>query len=227
MPVDVTDLPLLGAGREADVYALDDVRVLRRYRRGADASHEARVMRHVAAHGYPVPTVHDVAGPDLVMDRLTGPTMAHAMLSWQLPPDEGARILADLHRDLHALPPYEGTDPILHLDLHPENVLITPAGPVVIDWHNATTGPADYDIAVTALIFGELVLSPMIEVPEIREMVRGLLRTFLVHAGGRPETMLDRAITKRLDDQMLSAEEKANLGAAAAVVADTVAQLPA
>lgn len=40
----------------------------------------------------------------------------------------------------------------VHLDLHPGNMLLGPAGPVVIDWRNATEGSPELDPAVTALI---------------------------------------------------------------------------
>lgn len=69
-------MELIGAGRDADVWALDSTRVLRRYRHGGSADEEARVMAHLAGVGFAVPRVHDVNGADLVMDRLTGPTMA-------------------------------------------------------------------------------------------------------------------------------------------------------
>jgi len=61
------------------VYALDEGRVLRRFRSGRSAEHEARVMRWLAAQGYPVPVVHEATGPDLVMERLHGPTMSEAL----------------------------------------------------------------------------------------------------------------------------------------------------
>ena len=44
--------PLLTSGREADVSALDDKRVLRRYRREADVTGEAGAMRHLAGLGW-------------------------------------------------------------------------------------------------------------------------------------------------------------------------------
>jgi hypothetical protein len=46
--VDATTAPL-GSGRTADVYALDERRVLRRYRTGGDVRAEAEVMRHLHA----------------------------------------------------------------------------------------------------------------------------------------------------------------------------------
>jgi Phosphotransferase enzyme family len=69
----------LASGREADVFALDETRVLRRYRRSADATAEAEVMAYVRGLGYPVPAVYRASGPDLVMERLDGPTMTQAM----------------------------------------------------------------------------------------------------------------------------------------------------
>ncbi len=47
-------MELIASGRDADVWALDAERVLRRYRNGRDMDREASVMRHAAAHGYPV-----------------------------------------------------------------------------------------------------------------------------------------------------------------------------
>ncbi len=72
--------PLLASGRAADVYDLGDGTVLRRYRHSRhDTEHEARVMRHVAEHGFPVPEVQRAEGRDLVMDRVDGPTMLEAI----------------------------------------------------------------------------------------------------------------------------------------------------
>src|ERR1700685_4795114 len=67
--------PIIGAGRAADVYALGDGRVVRRFRTPHDAQPEAELMRHLAAAGYPVPAVYDADGPDLVMERLDGRDM--------------------------------------------------------------------------------------------------------------------------------------------------------
>lgn len=48
---------LLGSGRSADVFAIDDQWVLRRGREGRDATAEAAVMCHLAERGYPVPRI--------------------------------------------------------------------------------------------------------------------------------------------------------------------------
>jgi tRNA A-37 threonylcarbamoyl transferase component Bud32 len=70
---------LIAMGRTADVFALDDSRVLRRYRRGGPARKEARLMAYLLKQGYPVPRVLDVADGDLVLQRLHGPTMLDAL----------------------------------------------------------------------------------------------------------------------------------------------------
>lgn len=74
---------LLGAGRSADVYAIGGGLVLRRYRHPFDARREAEVMAYLAGRGYPVPEVRpgDHGPADLVMERLPGPTMLHAVLA--------------------------------------------------------------------------------------------------------------------------------------------------
>src|SRR5690606_39996354 len=70
-------LKLIGTGRTADVYALDEHRVLRRYRDPARAvvAREAAAIAHVAAHGFPAPAVFAADGTDLVMERLHGPVL--------------------------------------------------------------------------------------------------------------------------------------------------------
>lgn len=152
--------PLLASGRAADVYDLGDGTVLRRYRDGGiDLEIEARIMAHVADRGYPVPTVHSVDGSDLVMDRIDGPTMLEALQAAPWKVVWYARRLARLQRRLAQLKAPDwllaGTaDPttpqsVLHLDLHPMNVIMSTRGPVVIDWTNAAGGPAGFDGAIT------------------------------------------------------------------------------
>lgn len=150
---------LLGTGRTADVYALDENRVLRRYRTGLTAAGEAAVMTHLAAAGYPVPPAEPGPLPtDLVMPRLQGPTMLAALLHGQMTARTAGETLAGLLEKLHALPARLAARPgdrILHLDLHPDNVLLTPDGPMVIDWTNSQEGPPGLDWAMSALILAQ------------------------------------------------------------------------
>jgi aminoglycoside phosphotransferase (APT) family kinase protein len=208
----------LASGRSADVFALDEHRVLRRYRAPVDVAAEAAVMTYVAGHGFPVPRVHRAAGRDLVMERLHGPTMLQAAVRGALGPVAAARLLADLHHRLHELPPLLGADPaarILHLDLHPDNVVLTPDGPVVIDWCNADEGPPDLDVAVTAVIIAEVAVGTA---GALAPMAEELLAAFLRCAPGEPLRELERAVQRRRGDAGLGQAEKARLPAAEALI---------
>ena len=75
---------LLASGRDADVFALDRRRVLRRYRDGGDTAPEAAVMAYLSGAGYPVPEVHSADGPEMVLERLDGETLLDALLAGRL-----------------------------------------------------------------------------------------------------------------------------------------------
>jgi aminoglycoside phosphotransferase (APT) family kinase protein len=148
--------PPLGSGRSAEIYDLGRGRVLRRYRdRARPAEREAEVISWAGAHGVPVPEVFDVDGPDIVMEKVDGPTMLAdlARRPWRLA--SHAATLARLHEQVHAVPavdgrraPFGDDGVLLHLDLHPDNVLMSARGPVLIDWEGAGRGPAEADLAI-------------------------------------------------------------------------------
>ena len=137
----------VGAGRASTVLDLGDGRVLRR---GGAPAREAAIMEHARSAGYPVPAVHEVREDALVLERIDGPTMMQDVRRrpWRL--GAHGRLLAGLHRRLHAIPYQDAA--LLHLDLHPLNVLLGPEGPVVIDWTNARAGPPALDVALTWVI---------------------------------------------------------------------------
>jgi aminoglycoside phosphotransferase (APT) family kinase protein len=214
----MADAAPLASGRDADVFAIDARRVLRRYRKGGDVAAEATIMRYVAGFGFPVPAVHEAHGPDLVLDRVDGPTMASALAAGKLGLGDAAQQLADLHRRLHELPPRLGRDPgarVLHMDLHPENVMLSPGGPVVIDWRNATEGPPDLDVAMSAVILAQVAVD---ETHAWAGPATVLLTAFLRRVGGNPIRILDQAVAIREADPGLTAGEVAKLGAAARLV---------
>ncbi|MGP4110890.1 phosphotransferase [Streptomyces sp. 4N509B] len=250
---------LLGSGRTADVYALDERRVLRRYREGTDATAEAALMAHVAGHGYPVPAVFPAtpdpasgpspgpaadpaaatgaaaASPDLVLERLTGPTMAAAVLAGDLTAEAAGATLARLLASLHQIPPPRADDPaarVLHLDLHPENVLMTPRGPVVIDWANATQGPPGRDRAVSALILAEVAVGPA---DAVARGASGILRALLTHLpthlstadAGAPFDAADLAWARavRAANPTLDTTEKGRLDRAVALAGELLGRL--
>lgn len=194
--------------------------MLRRYREGGDVAPEAAVMAHVAEHGFPVPKVFAAAGPDLTMERLQGRTMLAELLDGAIAVADAAELLADLHLRLHAFPARVAAgERVLHMDLHPDNVMLTQRGPVVIDWRNAIEGPADLDVAVTAVIFAQVAFFPD---PTLTALARAALHPFLARVGGRPLDELDRAVGIRRRDPNLTAEELSNLDRAAALVRSAV-----
>ena len=115
-------------------------------------------MRHADAHGYPVPRVLEVTADALVLERIEGSTMLDVLRRrpWTL--RRHAALLARLHERLHeiaappTLPAVGPGDRLLHLDLHPDNVILSRDGPFVIDWTNARRGDPALDVALTWVI---------------------------------------------------------------------------
>ncbi|GIF53385.1 phosphotransferase family enzyme [Asanoa ferruginea] len=212
-------MELIASGREADVYALGTDRVLRRYRHGGDTAPEAEVMAYLAAAGYPVPAVYDAAGPDLVMERLSGETLLAAVLGGSASTDRVAAVIADLHTRLHLVPARTAASPadrILHLDLHPDNVMLTARGPVVIDWRNATEGPADRDVAMTLLIMAQVSLWPV--EPALTGAAGAALEAIGALLPPPSAGALAWVLAMRRDNPTMSAAELAQLDEAAALV---------
>ncbi|MEU2246860.1 phosphotransferase [Streptomyces sp. NPDC019224] len=216
---------LLGSGRNADVYELDEAWVLRRYRDGLDATRELPVMSYLAASGYPVPRLGPrppSAGPgDLVLQRLHGPTMLESLLSGAVGAEEGAALLAGLLADLHTVPARLSPDPedrVLHLDLHPDNVMLTADGPVVIDWSNTEEGPPALDRAMSALLLAQVAVDPGHPAADgARELVTALMAR-LVADDGVPAARLADAAARRAHNPTTTPAEAALLGDAVALV---------
>jgi Ser/Thr protein kinase RdoA (MazF antagonist) len=151
--------PLVGSGRTADVFEHPGGRVLRRYHEARDTVREVAAMEYARANGFPAPAAEAASPTDVVMDRVTGPTMLADLMRRPWLIARHAALLADLHERLHSIvapewlpaPLGEG-DALLHLDLHPDNVILTARGPVVIDWPNAARGPALADVAHSWLV---------------------------------------------------------------------------
>jgi aminoglycoside phosphotransferase (APT) family kinase protein len=148
----------IASGRASELFDLGDGRVLRRFKARGDPHREALVMRHAGRHGYPVPRVLDVTSDALVLERIEGPTMARELAEHASRSAAHAFVLARLHDELHAiaapptLPAVGEGDRLLHLDLHPANVIVAATGPVVVDWTNARAGDPALDVAYTWVI---------------------------------------------------------------------------
>jgi tRNA A-37 threonylcarbamoyl transferase component Bud32 len=151
----------IARGRAADIFAAGPNRVLRRYREGeaGDPLAEATVMEYARQHGFPVPEVHDASGRDLILERVEGPTMLADLARRPWLVRRHGHTLAELHHRLHDIPappglpaPFGRGEQLAHFDLHPDNVILTRRGPVVIDWTNASCGEAADDVALTWVI---------------------------------------------------------------------------
>lgn len=214
---------LLASGRDADIFEYGPGSVLRRSRVGHSMAEEARVMSYAHGQGYPVPDVRDLSddGLDLVMERVDGPDMVSvaARRPWSV--RRAGALLARLHRQLHEIPGPDWLGPapvgtgrtLVHMDLHPLNVLMGPRGPTVIDWANAGRGDAGADVAVTwALLASGTVPSRGPLGLLLGRLRAGFLRGFLDgvdREAARP--FLPDAVGWKLRDPHISPAEQATM----------------
>ena len=192
---------LIGSGRASDVYELGEGWVLRRDREGyGDGVAEAALMERLHGYGYPVPKVRlaDCTRSDLVMERLYGPTMLEAFGEGRIGPREAGEILARLLRQLHAVP-----GRVIHLDLHPDNVMLAPRGPHVIDWTNAEEGDPGLDWGMSALILAQAALVDERLAGPAREMLTALL----ADPSGLTSSGLTEARRRRATNPTMTARE--------------------
>jgi tRNA A-37 threonylcarbamoyl transferase component Bud32 len=116
----------------------------------------------VREHGFPAPKVYEVSDDEteLVMERVDGPSMLDVLGARPWTIRRMAFVLGTLHNSLHKIPGPEWVRPspigegaqLIHLDLHPGNVLISAVGPVVIDWANVARGNGNTDAALSWLL---------------------------------------------------------------------------
>ncbi|GAB3611488.1 phosphotransferase [Humibacter ginsengiterrae] len=202
-------MELIAQGRAADVFDLGDGRVLRRYRGDGDAQFEARAMLHLEEYGYPVPHVFDAEGGDLVLERVDGGTLFDELLHEPGQYRRYGRLLGELHERLHRLPApswlprlpgaVDGDPVFIHRDLHPQNVILSERGPVVIDWPDVAAGAAATDAAITVILTlgSDLDVEP--QLAEHIEPFRALfIDAFLETCGTDPRRALAEAIEYRL-----------------------------
>ncbi len=170
--------------------------------------------------GFPVPEVFDADGPDLVMERLDGRDMLADLGSRPWLVGQHGRTLADLHNRLHEIEAPPGWPEllgpggaVLHLDLHPGNVMLTSRGPVVIDWTNVRAGAAGADVAMAYLIMAssEVDLVPVVLRPVVRFLRAALFRRFLPAAADDPGPHIARVARVRLADRNVRPSEAVRL----------------
>jgi tRNA A-37 threonylcarbamoyl transferase component Bud32 len=189
---------------------------------------EARVMQHVVAHRYPAPRVEDVTadGVELVMERVDGPTMLDVLSGDPSTARSHAESLAALHRRLHEIPAPGWLDrflddqgSIVHLDLHPLNVILSSRGPVLIDWTNARSGAGAADVAMTWLVLAAAELPDAGALSSVRETFLG---AFLGHFDLTPVRAALRAVSAwKCEDRNMRPGEIAAIRRLAATVSGT------
>ncbi len=200
---------LIGAGRSADIYDIGSNRVLRRFRHSHDTRREADLMIYLAQAGFPVPAVYDAGGRDIVMERIEGRDMIADFGSRPWMVGKYGQILADLHNRLHQIdappglrPAFEAGSKVVHLDLHPANVMMTGRGPMVIDWSNAAAGAPAADVAIAYVIIAssetDLLPAPLRAV--VAPLRAAHLRQFLATARDDPTPVLASAARYRMND---------------------------
>jgi aminoglycoside phosphotransferase (APT) family kinase protein len=220
----------LASGRDSDIFDCGPGLVLRRARRARSQATEARIMDYARAHGYPVPAIEEISddGTDLVMERIEGPSMAAAIMRrpWTLRP-QGA-VLAGLHHRLHDIPSPDWLSPgpghpgtcLLHLDLHPLNVILGAKGPVVIDWSNAARGDGAADAALTWI----LMAAAGMPAGRLQRAILGRARTVLVNSFLRQfdlapvKAQLREVVAWKVQDANMTAPEQAAMWRLAAAV---------
>jgi aminoglycoside phosphotransferase (APT) family kinase protein len=210
---------LIASGRDADIFESGPGLVLRRSRDGRSLAAEARTMEFLHRAGYPVPCVEGLSddGVDMVLERIEGMSMLEAVgrAPWSIRAQ--GRVLADLHARLHEIraPAFVGAaaigvgDRFVHLDLHPLNVIVSPKGPVVIDWSNAAAGDPDVDVGLAWVLMaageipGNLARAKLLALGR-RLLVRAFLARFDV---GAIAPKLRSAVEWKVRDPHMSASE--------------------
>ncbi len=212
----------LGEGREAEVFAWEDGRILRLLRDpGAVEQNQtqASALRAIKEAGGPSPAVYGIVTvdgrPGLIMERIRGPSLLARLAARPWTVRAAARMMADLHLRVHAIAaPAEivsvhdrleaqmhskrvptdlseaglellellpAGDRVCHGDFHPDNIMVSDAGAIVIDWTNLANGDPHADVART-LVLGRWGIPP--DVPlTLRLLAKGgrhlLLRRYL------------------------------------------------
>lgn len=201
----------IAAGRSADIFEAGPGRVIRRRRAGAIGEAEVWAMRTARHHGYPVPEVFRVDGSDMEMERVDGDDLLALLARRPWRARRVARTLADLHLRLRDIPVPDGAgDALVHGDLHPGNVVVTSAGPMVIDWENARTGPADTDAAIVWLLLtvADADGVPALLRPVVPVLRRAVLRRFLREVGTPSTTTVASVCAERLGDPNMRPTER-------------------
>ena len=164
--------------------------------------------------GVPVPRVDGCPEPGAIaMEFIRGRSMFEALAAAPHTALRHARTLADLQRSVNQLRapdwfPSAGSPTgasVLHLDLHPMNVIYGVHGPVIIDWTNVARGPAELDAAMTYVLVSTFEVASRFE----RTAQRAFGAAFALLRGRRHvRAGLLQAIERRLGDPNTTPAER-------------------
>lgn len=211
---ELKDSNLLAEGSHARVYLLGDQAVVRRLKNYQGSYPNANLMIHLKQLGFPTPILFEARQDTLVMERLHGPTLLQSLIAQEISLAEAARIMAQLHEHLHALQPPDSSstndqlgdeDRILHMDIHPGTIVLTPAGPYLVDWEDSRLGPPELDLAATALVFAMIASEP----GELQDGAASMFRKFSRTVGTGFVPYLEAAARVRAQEMDTSPEELA------------------
>jgi len=113
------------------------------------------------------------------------PTSQHQILRFKIESTDKLtnQQKASILSTLETLP--EG-DTVCHFDFHPWNILMTPSGPVIIDWNDANIGNPLADVASTWVKITAVLLSQDIPIPWlILKYIRLIMKPFPKHYSKR------------------------------------------
>jgi Ser/Thr protein kinase RdoA (MazF antagonist) len=197
-------MELLAVGRMAEVFIIDDERVVKLDRQewNGVSAFESDALALIAETGLPVARSHGVLTIDgrcgVLLDRLYGRSLLQVVIETPAAdvdplaeqfaslqaminasvveglPDlvdrlrgeiEQSGLLSPLISELTELLVQldDGTRGVCHYDLHPDNVIVTAAGWVVIDWLAVANGPPAADLARTLLLGSQVADSQVVK----------------------------------------------------------------
>lgn len=191
------------------MFIRSDGLLVKRTRTGRDLRREAEMMLYLSGHGIPVPRVYEATEDELVMQYVPGPRMSEEIGRKPWLAGGLGEELADLHRRLDLIPApgfLSGEGNLLHLDLHPGNVVLGPEGPVVLDWASAGKGDRRLDVALSWVSLAVAHLAPVMKLTRWR-----FLRSFMANVDPEAKNAIPEAARIRLARHDRDPRERAAL----------------
>lgn len=191
------------------MFIRSDGLLVKRTRTGRDLRREAEMMLYLSGHGIPVPRVYEATEDELVMQYVPGPRMSEEIGRKPWLAGSLGEELADLHHRLDLIPApgfLSGEGNLLHLDLHPGNVVLGPEGPVVLDWASAGKGDRRLDVALSWVSLAVAHLAPVMKLTRWR-----FLRSFMANVDPEAKNAIPEAARIRLARHDRDPRERAAL----------------